>query len=817
MTFSLFSDIVDEEFFGRCEMHRKMLSFILFVFVLVFATFSQDSEWYWNQPIAKIEFSGLKNVRKSDLNGIISSFINEPFTDDVFNEILDRLYALDYFEDINPYAKHNSEKNNDVLLVFEVTERPIIKAINFVGNKKIRNGELREQIKIKASDVFVESKVLIDERIIRNHYLEKGYTASTVTHEITQKDGGVEVTFKINEGANTVIKEIKIVGNTIVSERTLKKKLELKEVGLMKDGAYIPSALEQDKLKIVSYYKERGYADADILDVTVDSVFNEEKQRNELTVTFIIQEGAQYTFGGLSIHGNEVFSEKEILKQQKLKPGSIYNETKFQEDLAAIQSVYFENGYMSNEYYPMPVKDTERHEISYALTIAEHSRSHIENIIIKGNNKTKEFVIKREIPIEEGDIFSRDKIINGLRNLMNLQYFSNVIPEPQPGSEENLVDVVWTVEEQSTSNIQFGLTFSGVTEPNTLPVSLFLKVENSNLFGEGKTISTSTTVSNTEQSLDFSYSQNWIGNKPIGFSQNLSFSHSKLSTPVNFWTPNLELNQHYFYMNLDSWTASLSTGLFRRWTPNYAVLSLAGGLTNSFSNNVYDEALYVPVDTGVSTYANRFGLSNSIYTSFSVDNRDLNYDPSKGWFASERLSWYGLIPGIETDFFLRSDTKLEGYFKLFDIPFSETYSLKMVFAAYSGLSVIFPVNTGTVSDSNKLYIDGMFNGRGWTDNYKYTKGQAMLSNKIELRVPIVPNIIGISAFFDSVAVKKSFADLSTLKLDDFYFSYGPGIRFLLPQLPLHLLFAWRFRITDGVPKFDKNPFQFVLSFNIVNR
>ena len=167
-------------------MHRRMLSFILFVFVLVFATFSQDSEWYWNQPIAKIEFSGLKNVRKSDLNGIISSFINEPFTDDVFNEILDRLYALDYFEDINPYAKHNSEKNNDVLLVFEVTERPIIKAINFVGNKKIRNGELREQIKIKASDVFVESKVLIDERIIRNHYLEKGYTSSTVTHEITQ-------------------------------------------------------------------------------------------------------------------------------------------------------------------------------------------------------------------------------------------------------------------------------------------------------------------------------------------------------------------------------------------------------------------------------------------------------------------------------------------------------------------------------------------------------------------------------------------------------------------------------------------------------
>ena len=140
----------------------------------------------------------------------------------------------------------------------------------------------------------------------------------------------------------------------------------------------------------------------------------------------------------------------------------------------------------------------------------------------------------------------------------------------------------------------------------------------------------------------------------------------------------------------------------------------------------------------------------------------------------------------------------------------------MVFAAYTGLSVIFPVH-GTVTDSNKLYIDGMFNGRGWTDNYKYTKGQVMLSNKLELRVPVIPGIIGVDGFFDAVAVKKSFADLQTLSLNDFYFSYGPGIRFLMPQLPIHLIFAWRFRVTDGVPKFDNTPFQFALSFNITNR
>ena len=103
---------------------------------------------------------------------------------------------------------------------------------------------------------------------------------------------------------------------------------------------------------------------------------------------------------------------------------------------------YQENGYMNNEFYPTPIKDSDRHEISYKLDIREHSRSHVENIIIKGNSKTKEYVITREIPIESGDIYSRDKIINGLRNLMNLRYFSNVVPEPQPGSEEKRVSIL---------------------------------------------------------------------------------------------------------------------------------------------------------------------------------------------------------------------------------------------------------------------------------------------------------------------------------------------------------------------------------------
>ena len=168
-----------------------------------------------------------------------------------------------------------------------------------------------------------------------------------------------------------------------------------------------------------------------------------------------------------------------------------------------------------------------------------------------------------------------------MRNLVNLRYFSSVVPEAQQGTEENLVDLVFSVEEQSTSSVQFGLVFTGAVDPGTLPVSLYLKLENSNLFGEGRTLSVGTQLSNSDQTVDFSYSQSWIGNLPISFNTTLSLKHAKSNTYVNFWSPNLELIQNKYSMSYHDWSATVSTGLARRWTPDYAIITLSGGIANS--------------------------------------------------------------------------------------------------------------------------------------------------------------------------------------------------------------------------------------------
>ena len=208
--------------------------FFLIAFLILFSSsflFAQndDSDWFWGKEISSISFEGLKSVKKSDVSGVTNSFIGKQFTEELFNEALDRLYSLAFFEEIEPYAKHDPRNREKVLLVFSVKEHPVISSISFKGNKKLRNNELREAVSIKTGDVYIESVALLDERSVRDAYIKKGYSSAKVTMISKETDYGIDVTFQISEGAGTVVSQISFSGNTTFSSKTLRSKLTLKE------------------------------------------------------------------------------------------------------------------------------------------------------------------------------------------------------------------------------------------------------------------------------------------------------------------------------------------------------------------------------------------------------------------------------------------------------------------------------------------------------------------------------------------------------------------------------------------------------------
>lgn len=786
-----------------------------------------EDGWYYNKIIKTIVFKGLKTIDKKDVDGLVSSFFGKRFSDELYEDLYERIDNLDYFDEINPEVTPADSKQRAIIITINVVEKPSVSRIFVKGNSQIRTTEIKDAASIKEKDIFNSSKLPADERAIRNLYLEKGFTNARVSTETKTTEKGVEITFVIDEGRSTVVGSIKFIGNRVISSKTLKKKISMKEVGIISKGAFQESMLEADSQAIVSYYADNGYIDAQVVDITKDVTVNEKKKRDELTITFAIQEGAQYTFNGVTFIGNKIFTDKELQSYIKIQKGAVFNQTKYNEGVMAVADHYYENGYTSNRFQQIPEKDEENRTIAYQFMIIENVRSHVENINIKGNTKTKDKVILRELPIESGDIFSKAKVTTGLRNLYNLQYFSAVVPDITPGSEENLVDLTISVEEQSTTSIEFGVTFSGVSDPDDLPFALFVKWQDSNVGGSGNSVSASTSVATDTQSVSLGWSTGWIFDLPISASISTEFSHSSLNALRNKIAYNGIVDDDNYYMDYEQlkWSSGFSLG--RRWTPDFAILSVATGINFSLKNNMYDEDLWTPVDTSISDYANKWGWQNSVWTSFSIDDRDINYDPSTGWFASQRLTWYGITPW-EDEYFLRTDTKLEKYFTLLKFQITESWLFKVVLMGYSGLSLQIPAVNSSVGDSSQLYIDGMFNGRGWTSIYNTHRGRALWSNILELRVPLVPGVIALDLFADAAAIKDSPNEMFTeLKKEDFFFSFGPGIRFTIPQFPLRLLFAntGKFGSTessdnygagDGKWHWDKN-WKFVLSFNITNK
>lgn len=818
----------------RC-LHR-FFTFLFFVSSFLFfipsITYSQSSsaesessDWFYGKRIRNITFKGLSKLSDRDLEGVTSGFIGKEFSDDIFSDLYDKISALDYFEDINPEAIPGDSKKKTVGIIFNVKERPFIRKISIVGNKVIRYAELKNVISMKEKDIFVENDLANEERAIKAFYIEKGFSNVKVSSSKNESKKGVEVVFKIDEGKSIVISEVNFVGNKVASSRSLKGVLKLKKVGLFSKGSFQESMLESDRQSVQNFYFNKGYLDASVVDVSRDVVFNEKKNRDEISITFHIQEGNQYTYAGVSFVGNEIFSDDELKSNIKLKEGKIFDQSAWNEGFMKISDLYYKNGYTSNRFNTIPLKDSENKTIFYTLYINENARSHVENIIIKGNKKTKEEIILREIPLESGDLFSKSKVETGLRNLYNLQYFSAVVPDVTQGSEENLVNLVVSVEEQSTTSIELGVTFSGVSDPEDLPFALFAKWQDSNFRGSGKSLSLSTTLSTNEQSIDLGLSDNWLFGTSLFGSISTGFSHTNLSALRLHIDEDGICNTESYYMDYEQfrWNNGVTVG--KRWTPDWAILTVVGGLNFTLKCNKYDSDLWIPVDTIVSRYANTWGWQNSVWTAFSIDDRiPNNYDPDSGWFASQRFTWYGLLP-VEKEYFLRTDTKLEKYFTLLDWAVTEKWNLKLVLAGYTGFSMLFPAPNTAIGDSSKLYIDGMFNGRGWTDIYnkKEGKGKAMWSSNIELRFPVVPGILALDWFGDAVAVKNSPNDMiSDLKVEDFFFSTGPGIRFTIPQFPLRLLFANTFKVVedveDGGKKIEwKDKWKFVLSFCMVNK
>ena len=834
----------------RLKNVKPVILLLIFIFT---AAYVSAADWYTDKKIENIRFKGLKNITESELEAITSEYIGQAFTDDTFWDLQGKLYALDYFDDLLPNAlpgKDNLSKydpENTVIIEFNVVERSVVKKIKISGNKNIRRNQLLDVVLLKPGDLINNTKIKLDEDSIKSLYIEKGFPEISVEGSVEEKNDDNEsvVVFTVNEGEQTKIQEIRFSGNSFASDSTLRKKLETKKQSLFSKGVYLESKIEEDIQNITKYYGEKGFIDAEVTNVEKEIVTNDDGERTDLIITFHIEEGTQYIYDGMIFDGNIIFTDSELYEQVRMEEGDVLNKTKLEADFSRVADLYYDDGYIFNVISKEEQRNETDGKVAYRVKIIEQGRAHIENITIRGNDKTKDHVILRELPLEVGDVFSKKKIIEGMTNLYNLQYFGVVEPETPQGSADGLMDLILNVEEGKTTDVQFGLSFTA--DAGDLPIMTFVKWTDRNFMGNGQQLSIGTNLSSEEQTVSIGFTERWLANKRWTGGVTLSVSHEKTrQVPQDILGPVFagddldegEVPDPYtgvmvdpdtgepstssdaitdyeyavrtgqsipstYLMEYDSWDVSLGLNTGYTWHTPIGRFNASTGYDITRTWVDYDDEIYRPYNETIRDNLQEWQTINKLWYSFYWDTRDIVYNPTKGFYLKQSITYAGGILPSEREY-ISTTSKAEVFKQLFSIPVFSAWNFKMIAAAHTSLSLLWDQFDGSldVTRSEMFYIDGMTMARGWNRVYD---GHALWDNWFELRMPIAERFLWWDWFISATGIwadRDSFKDRDK---NDYYYSMGGGLRLTVPGLPIGFYFVKRYEYENNEIEWHDGP------------
>ncbi|MCF0237736.1 MAG: outer membrane protein assembly factor BamA, partial [Sphaerochaetaceae bacterium] len=452
---------------------KKFLTVFLLVLTVVLPLMAQD--WYYGKDIYSFQITGLKHISDTDVNNILYDYRSKAFSDELYYEMESRLYNLEGVDFILPEVLQDEE--GKLIIAFQFYELPKISSITYKGNERVKSRDITDALATLKVDDYIDvtKKAVIEsaKSEVRSVYNTKGFKDIPVELEVIEntEENTVELIFSVTEGIQSRIVEFVIEGNESFSESVLKKQISSKKKSLFNYGFLDEDSLKTDSQNISNWYKTNGYIDAIVEGPIIEEVYTDGATYSEVKVIFRIIEGKQWFYGGIEYSGNEVFSDSEINSVLSMKVGSVLDMSRVQTECSSIADLYYNNGYISSGISFNEVRDDSNMTITYYLDIVEGNQAFVEDILISGLTKTKEYVMRRELSIAPGDIFSKAKLITSAQNLYNTGLLSKLDYDLLYGSNDDNLILQFNLEEGSQMDIQFGATFGGTL--SGFPVSGF--------------------------------------------------------------------------------------------------------------------------------------------------------------------------------------------------------------------------------------------------------------------------------------------------------------------------------------------------------
>ncbi|HOY71772.1 MAG TPA: outer membrane protein assembly factor BamA [Tenuifilaceae bacterium] len=819
----------------------KSKIFLLLLLLSSVSALAQEPSFSYEVPkkycVKEVRVSGIKFLNPDVLVSVSGISVGDSILvpGDAVTKAIKKLWSQGLFSDIKISA--TKIENSDIYLDIFLQEQPRISSINFVGVRKGEVSDLKEKLKLRNGSQLTESILKNSVEIIRKHYRTKGFLnvdVNPIQENDTALANMVKLTFDIRKNERVKIDQITFDGNTAFTDARLRKslkKIHRRDINIFKSAKFIQSDYDESKDNLIAFYNENGYRDSKILK---DSVFTLNNKR--IGINFLVHEGPQYHIRSISWIGNTKLPSEALTAILGMKKGDVYDKTLLEKRLFtddnSISTVYMDDGYLFFNLDPVE-SQIQNDSVDLEMRIYEGDQATINKVLIVGNTKTNEHVIRRELWTKPGYLFSKSEITRTIRELGQMGHFDpeKLDVQPMPNPAEGTVDLKYVVEEKANDQLEIsggwgnkmfvgtvGIRFTNFSVRRLFDKEAWRPVPS----GDSQSLSLRASTNGTYyKAFSFSFTEPWLGGrKPTNFS--FSVYHTIQNGGVD-----------YFYQTSDKYFkvtgASVGIGTRLKWPDDYfsiyneisyqnynlkdwtGYFLFSNGQSNNLSykisltRNSTDQVIYPRTGSNLS-------LSLQITPPYSLFNGK-NYSAFSGsekykWIEyhkwTGRIQWY--VPLVEK-LVLYSNFQfgIMGYFNS-DIGHSPFEGFDVGGDGMSGYNLYGKETIGLRGYKNGsltpyTLIDGSYVGDGHVYD-KYT---------VEIRYPLTLNpqaAIYLLTFFEA---GNAWRDASEFNPFNVHRSAGIGARMFLPMLGM-LGIDWGYgfdKIPDN-PDAHKGQFHFII-------
>ncbi|MBC2710963.1 MAG: outer membrane protein assembly factor BamA [Desulfosarcina sp.] len=464
------------------------------------------------EMITQVRITGNKRIEADAIERVIRVKAGDVLRAGELSKDMKNIYKMGYFEDIRVESE---ESQGGKTIVFHVKEKSTIRKISFSGNHVFKDEKLRENLSISTGSILNIFTIKSNIEQLKAMYKEKNYHNVKIDYTAHARDNNqADIEFVIEEGEKIKVKKITFQGNTTFPDKKLKKLISTSEKGFFSwvtsSGELNREDLSQDSARLMAHYYTNGFIHAKVADPVVDF---EDKW---IYITFKIEEGERFKVGTIDMDGELIIPKEKLMPGLKISKEPFFNRDKVRQDILWLTDLYADTGFAYADISTVTRENQETHLVDITYSVKKGDKVYFENIDISGNTRTRDKVIRRELRINEQEVYSGSRLKRSVRNLHRLDFFEDMKVDTPKGSAGDKMNVKVEVVEKPTGTFTFGAGYSTVD-------NFFVtgSISQRNLFGRGQILKLSGQIGGSSDLYNLSFTEPWMFDIPLSGTANI--------------------------------------------------------------------------------------------------------------------------------------------------------------------------------------------------------------------------------------------------------------------------------------------------------